>query len=106
MQTQSGKLKVSVSCRHDPIAPAGSQPSVETCPFDVVGMHEHQIQKRLDALEDTLVESLRSTLEGSWAYSALGYQTMDLHEPVFTRKGDLICELDFYDSGELLRLQS
>lgn len=69
-------------------------------------MHEHQIQKRLDALEDTLVESLRNTLEGSWAYSALGYQTMDLHEPVFTRKGDLICELDFYDSGELLRLQS
>lgn len=66
----------------------------ELCPFDIVSMHRTKLPYKVGEVQTLLVNILARMMEGSWEYSAMGLQSVILRDPVFTRNGDLICELD------------
>ena len=51
---------------------------------------------RLADFENRVLPKLRLAVENTWKYSTMGIQTVSLRDPVFTKKGDLICELDLH----------
>ena len=69
--------------------------------FDILRLHQSSLPDKIEELEQTLLPQLKETIEGTWEYSVMGIQTMNLHDPVFTRKGDLLCELALDDGEDL-----
>ena len=54
-------------------------------------------------LFDAVVPTLKLALEQNWDYCAMGIQQVTLRDPVFTRRGDFVCELDLF-AGESVEL--
>ena len=50
-----------------------------------------------DELDELVTQQLRLVLEASWEYCVMGIQSIKLRDPVITRAGDLICELDLVE---------
>ena len=72
---------------------------------DIVSQHENAISLNIKEFENTTIPELKSALEHTWKYSMMGTRTMSLRDPVFTRRGDLVCELDLKE-GESMRASS
>ena len=47
----------------------------------------------ITALEES-VPRLKRALEQNWDYCTMGIQQVTLRDPVFTRRGDFVCELE------------
>ena len=70
----------------------GAQPAHQI-PDEVLSLHKCNLPERLETLGEQFIPRLKNTMENSWEYSVMGIQTVSLSDPVFTRRGDLICEL-------------
>lgn len=66
----------------------------EWCPLDIVAKHKEVMDKKVAEFEMVVLPLLRSAMEHTWQYTTMGIQSVSLRDPVFTRRGDLICELD------------
>lgn len=92
--TSTGSLKVS----YDYSAPSvrleeQHAHASEWCPLDIVAKHS-EVMTKVTELEMVVLPQLRSAIEHTWKYTTMGIQTVSLRDPVFTRRGDLICEFD------------
>ena len=64
------------------------------CAFDIASKHRTVMASKVADFEKHVLPKLRVAIEHTWKYSTMGIQTVSLRDPVFTRGGDLICELD------------
>ena len=69
----------------------------EACTFDPSQIHHRNLELKNDILDVVIVKELRMIIEASWEYCRMGIQAIALRDPVFTQKGDLICELDLVE---------
>ena len=74
---------------HDPNECSGP------CPLDVAELHRKYFSMDISALEQ-VIPKLKHALEQNWDYCAMGIQQVTLRDPVFTRRGDFVCELNLY----------
>ena len=51
----------------------------------------------ITALKES-IPRIKHALEQNWDYCAMGIQQVTLRDPVFTRRGDFVCELELYAS--------
>ncbi|KAG8800448.1 hypothetical protein FRC16_002842 [Serendipita sp. 398] len=66
------------------------------CNIDITKVHSQNLPQTVD-FEDLLTD-LRTTLQGTWEYSAPGHLAYGITNPVFTVTGDLVCQLASYDA--------
>lgn len=102
--TSTGSLKISYdySAPHVRLEEEHARAS-EWCPFDIVAKHGEVMTSKVAEFELVVLPQLRSAVEHTWKYTTMGIQTVSLRDPVFTRRGDLICEFDL-QKGMLLTL--
>ena len=92
VDTTNGGLKVSVDYKAPHLSLHDEHP--HCCHFDIAAKHREVMVSRLLDFEQRVLPQLRLAVENTWKYSTMGIQTVSLRDPVFTKKGDLICELD------------
>ena len=49
----------------------------------------------ITALKES-IPRIKHALEQNWDYCAMGVQQVTLRDPVFTRRGEFVCELELY----------
>ena len=89
---ETGSLKVEFS--HKP--PAMNRDPDECsghCPFDVAKLHREYFAMDINPLAK-FVEQLKVSVGQKWRYCTMGIQQVALRDPVFTKSGDFVCELD------------
>lgn len=92
IDASSGALKVSFA-HVPPVLSYDRDQCSGQCSLDVAQLHKKHFS--LDVkMFDAVVPTLKSALEQNWNYCTMGIQEVALREPVFTRKGDFVCELD------------
>lgn len=74
---------------HDPDECSGH------CPVNIAELHRKCFAMDIRALKE-FVPRLKHALEENWDYCAMGTQRVTLHDPVFTRRGDFVCELELH----------
>ncbi len=89
--SRASGLVVEVSGELKPIFAEDASESEGICPLNVTSLHSQHFP---DAVHlDEVVLTLKQALEGEWEYSAPGYQSYALINPVFNVNGDLIAQL-------------
>lgn len=66
------------------------------CHLDVGRIHSANLPQTIDF--QAALKELRSTLQGTWEYSSPGHLAYAITNPVFTLKGDLVCQLSSYEA--------
>ncbi|GJF00396.1 hypothetical protein PsYK624_166840 [Phanerochaete sordida] len=99
LDTSSGSLKVNFS-HVQPTLTHDRGECVGRCPFDLAELHKKCFM--LDVkMFDTFVPVLKSAFENNWSYCTMGIQQVTIRDPIFTRKGDFVCELDLVTDRKL-----
>ena len=99
LETINGRLSTSLRLNEPTWHTDGAQPRGQVA-FDLLEVHRAKLPRTIAELEMQLLPKLKAAMEGDWGYSVMGIQTVTLRDPVFTRQGDLLCELDL-TRGEL-----
>ncbi|PSS11038.1 hypothetical protein PHLCEN_2v3334 [Hermanssonia centrifuga] len=89
--SRASGLVVEVSGELKPIFAEDESESEGICPLNVTSLHSQHFPDVVYL--DEVILTIKQALEGEWEYSAPGYQSYALINPVFNVQGDLIAQL-------------